>query len=159
MNQGPASGVQSPSYTQMPFGGMGPGMGMGMGAYARPIGGMNGAPVQLQVANGKQKVEVFDEAAFEAAFEQAQRDMMGEADTKLGDGEQRENMPADRAAEQQNQGKDLLEDYQAQMMELKRQNEARLLASRQVESDPVLLRISEKRPCKCSSPLLTDMTL
>ena len=150
---------------------------MGMGAYARPMGGMNGAPVQQQVANGKQKAEVFDEAAFEAAFEQAQRDMMGEADTKLGDGEQKENMPAervydeqpynaDRAAEQQNQGKDMLEDYQAQMMGLKRQNEARLLAIRQlqsdpvlVESDPVLLRISEKRPCKCSSPLFINIPL
>ena len=126
---------------------------MGMGAYAIPMGGMNGAPVQQQVANGKQKVEAFDEAAFEAAFEQAQRDMMGEADTKLGDGVQSENMPA----EQQDQNKDMLEDYEAQIMALKEQNAARLLLIRQqqaynevamTESDPVLLRIREKRPCK-----------
>jgi hypothetical protein len=157
MNQAPTSGMQSPNYAQRPFGGMGPGMGMGMGAYAGPMGGMNGAPVQQQMANGKQKVEAFDEAAFEAAFEQAQRDMMGEADTKLGDGVQSENMPAERAAEQQDQNKDMLEDYQAQMMALKEQNAARLSAIRQqqdynevamTESDPVLLRIREKRPCK-----------
>jgi hypothetical protein len=134
--------------------GAGMGMGMGMGAYARPMGGMNAAPVQQpQVANGKQKVEAFDEAAFEAAFEQAQRDMMGEAETKLADGGQRENMPAERVYDEQ-QFAD--KNYDEQLRALEQQNKARLLAARQeqedmsatAESDPVLLRIREKRPRK-----------
>jgi hypothetical protein len=128
---------------------MGAGMGMGMGAYARPMGGMNAAPVQQQqMANGKQKVEAFDEAAFEAAFEQAQRDMMGEAETKIAEGGQQENMPAERSdAERQ---------YALKLRDIKQRHEARLLAARQeqenmsatAESDPVLLRIREKRPRK-----------
>jgi hypothetical protein len=134
---------------------MGAGMGMGMGAYARPMGGMNAAPVQQQqMANGKQKVEAFDEAAFEAAFEQAQRDMMGEAETKVAEGGQRENMPAERAYDEQQ--------YAMRLSKIEERHKARLLAARQeqenmsatAESDPVLLRIRDKRPRKSQFSLI-----
>lgn len=185
MSQGSASGMQSSNYTQRPFGGTGAGMGMGMGAYARP---MNGTPIQQQqVANGKQKVEAFDEAAFEAAFEQAQRDMLGEAETNI-EGAQRMNTTAEVAHNEQGSHRDVqatkdfdkLQDYQEQLITLEQRNAERkaTIAALQdqadqnsiaqvnfyvpgqhtdtsfvaveplPETDPVLLRIQEKRPCK-----------
>jgi hypothetical protein len=90
-----------------------------------------GAPLS-NVTQGKQRaredVEVFDEAAFEKAFEQAQQDQLS------------------------------LESYQAEYRRLEQVNRERLLESFKMhhmpfEDDPVLLRVKETRPSKQLMPL------
>lgn len=148
--------MQAPSYAGRSFGGM---AGAGMGAYARPtyqgFGAMNGAPMQ-QVANGKQRAEEgvpkFDDAAFERAFELAQQDMVEQADL-VGTGLKDDGATAQADFEARNVAMD---DYQAQLTALEELNKMRLSRSaRQAlslgnvgETDPVLLRIREKRPRK-----------
>jgi len=139
MGQQPLA-VQAPAYNQNAFGGI---SGYGMEGYARPtyqgVGMLKAAPMS-EVAHGKQQsqegVPEFDEAAFERAFEQAQQDMIVEVTANT-------STDNDQAR---------LQDYEAQLRMLEQQNKKRLAMARQeqdsmivTETDPVLLRIREKR--------------
>lgn len=87
---------------------------------------MNNAPV-LEAAQGKQRgqegVPEFDEAAFERAFEQAQQDAL------------------DNATLQEAQTPVVAQATNVQQ-------EALSAMERTTETDPVLLRIRDKRPCE-----------
>lgn len=95
---------------------MGMGMGMGMSGFAGPAYTQTAqhAPTQLQQ---QQPTPAFDEAAFEAAFEQAQRDAAVEADAQLAAETEQSALSAQAAS-----------------------------MDRPGETDPLLARVREARP-------------
>ncbi|KAF2189664.1 hypothetical protein K469DRAFT_562696 [Zopfia rhizophila CBS 207.26] len=112
--------AQAPTYQQNMFGSM---SGHGMGGFAGPafqqshFGPMDSNTVS-EVAQGKQQAQEgalqFDDAAFEAAFKQAQKDML---EAEVSNMREAGNAAQERAAD-----------------------------SVPAETDPILLRIKEKRP-------------
>lgn len=113
-------------------------------------GGMNGFQNNFATANmgpsmqskGKEPaMELFDEAAFERAFDQARDDMLGKEETEVSSLEAEQNTadPEDDLAKN-----GMYQDYQLQLLELEQQNKERLLRARE-EQDRMAQSAIEQR--------------
>lgn len=112
-----------------------------------------------EARSGKQRVEVelpkFDDAAFESAFAQVQRDVESEMELKGVDVQEEQNVIQVRGTEEVSPIS-VQQDYHLSLRLLEEQNRLRLLAARRemdnpnhaTEDTPDLLRLLMQRPCE-----------
>ena len=112
-----------------------------------------------EAGNGKQRVQVelprFDDAAFESAFAQVQRDVESEMDIMSVDTQEKQDVIQARGTEEVGPSS-VQQDYHLSLRLLEEQNRLRLLAARRemdnpnhaTEDTPDLLRLLMQRPCE-----------